>query len=545
LRVVATSSSAKRAIEKADAVDFGKLSEESLGELERLYIDALWWYFQEDSPILSDAQFNKLKQELYKRDSQFPALHRNEVAFIEAAIAYYRGDREPLMSDKEYDALKEQISNSDKGKQILAFVLFNKGENLLSTEEFQNLKEEAKKLGMTTIDLEGSTLAQLEEMYVDALWAYYNDGVQILTDEQYDKLRNELFWQGSGFPTLRDYEVKFVKAALAYWRGEAVVSDDEWKELKAQVRADEQRQDVTAFLLYTKGKQQLAPETFDKMASEMRRLGVNVRREGIDFREAALSNTSDVVKEEVSASLQMYGALSVIPIVLATLTLWAIGIAADTELVPDLELESIFSEDSIPLLIVGPVLGLLATAQLVNFLDLGGQVVKFTCPACGSRVRQFVGGLEQKDTAVKTKCQNCGNPMSIDWRNMKVLTAGMGSKMEADTDPMDWATAWKEVTSKVEKKTDGKVKKLDPYITFQIWNKSGTGVLNLSEFREAFKSLGIKVSNKEIDALFRSADTNGDGTIDYEEFFTIYNAAGAAGKFSRDYLRDTFKDLIK
>eukprot|EP00971_Amphidinium_carterae_P304698 6055003-Amphidinium_carterae.1 len=59
--------------------------------------------------------------------------------------------------------------------------------------------------------------------------------------------------------------------------------------------------DVTAFLLYTKGKQQLAPETFDKMASEMRRLGVNVRREGIDFREAALSNTSDVVKEEVAA----------------------------------------------------------------------------------------------------------------------------------------------------------------------------------------------------------------------------------------------------
>mmetsp|Transcript_31613 Transcript_31613/g.72148 ORF Transcript_31613/g.72148 Transcript_31613/m.72148 type:complete len:134 (-) Transcript_31613:269-670(-) len=55
----------------------------------------------------------------------------------------------------------------------------------------------------------------------------------------------------------------------------------------------------------------------------------------------------------------------------------------------------------------------------------------------------------------------------------------------------------------------------------------------------------MQVSNKEIDALFRSADTNGDGTIDYEEFFTIYNAAGAAGKFSRDYLRDTFKDLIK
>jgi len=545
LRAVAatTSKSMEQAVEKVEAVDFNKLESESLGELERIYIDALWWYFQENAPILSDAQFNKLKQELYKRESQFPALHRNEVAFIEAAIAYYRG--EPQMPDEEYDALKKQIMNSDKSKEILAFVLFNKGENLLSSEEFQNLKEEAKKLGMAPVDLEGCTLAQLEEMYVDALWAYYNDGVQILTDEQYDKLRNELYWQGSGFPTLRSYEVQFVKAALAYWRGEAVLSDEKWKELKAQVKADEERQDVTAFLLYTKGKQQLPPETFDKMATEMSRLGVNVRREGIDFRAAALKGTSDEVKDDVGGALQMYTALSVIPIILTTLLLWAAGIAADTELVPDLELESIFSEDSIPLLIAGPTLGLFLTAQLVNFLDLGGQVLKSTCPACGARVRHFVGSVEKKDTELKTKCQNCGNPISIDWKNMKVVTAGIGSKMEADPDAMDWATAWKEVTSKVQKKTDGKVKQLDPYITFQIWNKSGTGVLNLSEFREAFKSLGIQVSQKEIDALFRSADTNGDGTIDYEEFFTIYNAAGAAGKFSRDYLRDTFSNLIK
>eukprot|EP00971_Amphidinium_carterae_P106605 2111665-Amphidinium_carterae.1 len=34
----------------------------------------------------------------------------------------------PALPREEYDALKEQISNSDKGKQILAFVLFNKGE---------------------------------------------------------------------------------------------------------------------------------------------------------------------------------------------------------------------------------------------------------------------------------------------------------------------------------------------------------------------------------------------------------------------------------
>jgi len=546
VRAVSTSTallSIEEATEKASSFDFGKLSQYGLGELEELYIDSLWWYYQENSPILTDDQFDKLKNELYKRESQFPGLTKQEVAFIEAAIAYYRG--EPLMSDAEYDNLKKEMQSSEKSKQIMAFVLFNKGETLLSNEQFQDLQQEAAKLGMSTVDLEACTVAQLEEMYVDALWAYYKDGVQILTDEQYDKLRQELSWQGSGFPTLKRYEVEFVKAALAYWSGEAVVSDEEWKELKAKVKSDKEREDVTAFLLYTKGKQALDPETFDKMSTEMRRLGVNVRREGINIRDVTLNTSSDKLKDNVGSSLQMYGALSVIPIALTTLLLWALGLALDSELVPELDLESIFSEDSIPLLLAGPLFGSLLTAQLVNFLDLGGQVMTCTCPACGAKVNQFVGAVEKQSPEIKTKCQSCGTPIELDWKAMKISKAGMGQKFEKDDgEAIDWASAWGQITSAVKDRTDGKVQQLDPKTTFRIWNKSGSGVLNLTEFREAFKQLGIKASSKEIDALFRTADTNGNGEIDYEEFVTIYNAAGASGKFSKSFLRDTFNSLV-
>ena len=68
-------------------------------------------------------------------------------------------------------------------------------------------------------DPSSCSLADLELMYVDALWNYYNGGKFTLSDEDYDRLREELNWQGSGFPTLRRYEIEFVQEAISYSRG--------------------------------------------------------------------------------------------------------------------------------------------------------------------------------------------------------------------------------------------------------------------------------------------------------------------------------------
>ena len=46
-------------------------------------------------------------------------------------------------------------------------------------------------------DPSSCSLADLEMMYIDALWNYYNDGKFTISDEQYDRLREELNWCGS------------------------------------------------------------------------------------------------------------------------------------------------------------------------------------------------------------------------------------------------------------------------------------------------------------------------------------------------------------
>ena len=65
---------------------------------------------------------------------------------------------------------------------------------------------------------------------------YYNDGKFTLSDGQYDRIREELNWQGSGFPTLRRDEIQFVQAAMAYSRGEKIMGDDEYEDLKRKIK---------------------------------------------------------------------------------------------------------------------------------------------------------------------------------------------------------------------------------------------------------------------------------------------------------------------
>ena len=60
-----------------------------------------------------------------------------------------------------------------------------------------------------------------------------------------------------------------------------------------------------------------------------------------------------------------------------------------------------------------------------------------------------------------------------------------------------------------------------PYELFQMFaNAEGTDALSPTVFHELLSAAGIKVSKKEVKALVRQVDTNGDGLIQEEEFLT-------------------------
>mmetsp|Transcript_17643 Transcript_17643/g.21155 ORF Transcript_17643/g.21155 Transcript_17643/m.21155 type:complete len:353 (-) Transcript_17643:717-1775(-) len=259
-------------------------------------------------------------------------------------------------------------------------------------------------------DMTGCTLGDLELMYVDALWGYYKDGKFNLTDEQYDELREELNWQGSGFPTLRRHEVEFVEASIAYARGEPCVSDKKYEELKNKVKADGKREDVTALLLYVKGKELLEEKDYDLLADEMLKLGIDV---GLKGASCTLSKTSDDCPNDISKVAQTYAALAIAPTL--------VGISPFVLL-------ALFGVDVVPApiaAVAGLSIGAALTYQLINYLELeNAEILTGQCPCCEATMRSFFGGPKKDDNA-QVKCNVCGTVVTMDRTTKKIsLQAG-------------------------------------------------------------------------------------------------------------------------
>merc|ERR1712187_59621 len=164
--------------EVPDEVMFTEAMAASTEQLKEMYIDAIWTYHEKGKMVLSNAQFDKLKNELNRRGSGFTSLRRDDVKFVEAYLAYARG--EPILSDKDYEQLKSKVFSKGKIEEMAEFL-----GHVKSKDRFTNA-------------MEGS-LEQMKEMYVDAIWSYHETGKMTLSNEQFDALKQELNKRGSGF----------------------------------------------------------------------------------------------------------------------------------------------------------------------------------------------------------------------------------------------------------------------------------------------------------------------------------------------------------
>ena len=257
-------------------------------------------------------------------------------------------------------------------------------------------------------DPSSCSLADLELMYVDALWNYYNGGKFTLSDEDYDRLREELNWQGSGFPTLRRYEIEFVQAAISYSRGAPIVDDEKYEELKRRVKAAGKRTDVTALLLFVKGKELLDEAEFELLGNEMKKLGIDV---GIRGATCTLSATSPALENDTGSVITMYSALAAVPL--------AVGLAPSILL-------GLLGVHIPGGLSVGfaVALCLILTAKLINYTNLqNAEILVGSCPCCEMPIKQFFGG-EKPATTFEHKCSACGTSCVLNREKRLIETAG-------------------------------------------------------------------------------------------------------------------------
>lgn len=84
-----------------------KSDKRSLGELEQDFLEALQSFYYDKQPVMSNEEFDNLKEELIWQGSSVVILSPDEQRFIEASLSYAAG--KPNISDADYDALKLKL----------------------------------------------------------------------------------------------------------------------------------------------------------------------------------------------------------------------------------------------------------------------------------------------------------------------------------------------------------------------------------------------------------------------------------------------------
>lgn len=82
------------------------------------------------------------------------------------------------------------------------------------------------------------TITEKERIFLDALQSYYINGRQLLDDNEFDLLKEDLSWNGSDVVSMNRDEAKYIAAVEAYLKGDPILSDREFDNLKTQLKED-------------------------------------------------------------------------------------------------------------------------------------------------------------------------------------------------------------------------------------------------------------------------------------------------------------------
>ena len=110
-----------------------------------------------------------------------------------------------------------------------------------ATDQPQENEEvvDSKILPYCSLDQKGKkSLGEMEQDFLQALQSFYYDGKAIMSNEEFDNLKEELMWEGSSVVMLSSDEQKFLEASMAYVSGKPILSDKEFDELKLRLKAE-------------------------------------------------------------------------------------------------------------------------------------------------------------------------------------------------------------------------------------------------------------------------------------------------------------------
>ncbi|KAK9668235.1 hypothetical protein RND81_13G043400 [Saponaria officinalis] len=236
---------------------------------------------------------------------------------------------------------------------------------------------------------EKKSLGELEQEFLQALQSFYYEGKAIMSNEEFDNLKEELMWEGSSIVMLSADEQRFLEASMAYVSGKPILSDQEFDDLKLRLKMEGSMIVVEGPRCSLRSRKVYSDLTVDYFKMFLLNVPAAVVALGLFF------FLDDLTGFEITYLLEL-------PEPFSFIFVWFAALPA-----------ILWSSQAITKLIVK------------DFLILKGP-----CPNCGEENLSFFGtilSISSGGNTNKVKCSNCGTELVYDSKS-RLITLPEGSQ---------------------------------------------------------------------------------------------------------------------
>lgn len=223
------------------------------------------------------------------------------------------------------------------------------------------------------------TLVEKERIFLDAVQSYYVSGRQLLPDDEFDILKEDLSWNGSKMVQMNRNEAQYIAAKQAFTKGSPIMSDKEFDDLKATLKEEN-----SVFAVSTE------PKCY------------------IDTGICTVTMKED----------RFRGNLLYLPVG-AILSLVWLGVGFEI-------IEPLIRINPLLLIALGSPLIVKGSKTITDdYIFTDNQVVYGPCPSCEAENRIYFGGIlgvDGFDEVAEVKCPNCKSQFSVQRSTLRAST---------------------------------------------------------------------------------------------------------------------------
>jgi hypothetical protein len=235
------------------------------------------------------------------------------------------------------------------------------------------------------------TLGEMEQDFLEALQSFYFDSKPIMSNEEFDLLKEELMWNGSSVVILSSDEQRFLEASLSYAVGKPMLNDQEYDLLKLKLKQKGSKVAIAGPRCSLRSKKVVSDATVDYLKMTLLNLPAALVALGLVF------FLDDVTGFEITYLLEL-------PEPYSFLITWFIVLPAT----------------------------FLIAQSLTNVVVKDALILKGPCPNCGVAANSFFGSILTIPSAGQennVKCEACGSNMIFN-KDSRLITLDDSSPAE-------------------------------------------------------------------------------------------------------------------